>query len=249
MTLDEFQEMLRIPYVELQFHGANSQTLDAMDSKEYFTLQQNYVDNDKTAATAAAVERAQALAEAAGDKFARIEYLPRSTCMDTALHHYKGITTFASSNSYDTTLFMGDLGYAINGVNSYLYHSFVAPADSLFGIRYVILKAQLSGHAQLKLLERVTVGEEVRYIYENQFSLPVGYIANETIREYAGADYAPFDNQEALYGSILGKDVDMYLPLTLEPDDGDSSIYGSSFIKSGTVTTGYLIGAVAEKGQ
>lgn len=241
--------LLLLVVVTLELLVGTGQTLDAMDSKEYFTLQENYVDNDATVATAAAVERAQAIAKEAGDEFARIEFLPRSTCMDTALHHYKGITTFASSNPYNTTLFMGDLGYAINGVNSYLYHSFVAPADSLFGIRYVILKAQISGHAQLKLLERVTVGEEVRYIYENLYALPVGYIADESIREYAGEDYAPFDNQEKLYGSILGKDVDMYLPLALEPDDGDSSIYGSSFIKSGTVTTGYYNGIVADKGQ
>ena len=241
--------LLLLAVVTLELLVGTGQTLDAMDNKEYFTLQENYVDNDATVATAAAVKRAQAIAKEEGDEFARIEYLPRSTCMDTALHHYKGITTFASSNSYNTTLFMGDLGYAINGVNSYLYHSFVAPADSLFGIKYVILKSQITGHAQLKLLERVTVGEEVRYIYENLYALPVGYAASESIRDYAGEDYAPFDNQEKLYGGILGEDVDMYLPLALEPEDSDSSIYGSSFIKSGTVTTGYFVGTVAEKGQ
>ncbi len=239
--------LLTVVTLELLFGTAN--TLDAMDSKEYFTLQQNYVDNDKTAATAAAVERAQALAEAAGDKFARIEYLPRSTCMDTALHHYKGITTFASSNSYNTTLFMGDLGYAINGVNSYLYHSFVAPADSLLGIKYVILEARMTGHAQLKLLEQVTVGEKTLYIYENRHALPVGYFADNAIRDYAGETYAPFDNQEKLYSSILGTDADIYQPLDLDPDDDESSIYGSSFIKSGTLTEGYFIGKVEEKGQ
>lgn len=241
--------LLLLAVVTLELLSGTGQTLDAMDSKEYFTLQQNYVDNDATVATAAAVKRAQAIAKEAGDEFARVEYLPRSTCMDTALHHYKGITTFASSNPYDTTLFMGDLGYAINGVNSYLYHSFVAPSDSLLGVKYVVLKAQITGHAQLKLLERVTVGEEVRYIYENLYALPVGYMADESIREYAGTDYAPFDNQETLYGSILGKDVNMYLPLTLDPDDDDSSIYNSSFIKSGTVTTGYFNGTVTDKGQ
>ncbi len=241
--------LLLLTVVTLELLVGTGRTLDAMDSKEYFTLQKNYVDNDATAATAAAVERAQALAKEAGDEFARIEYLPRSTCMDTALHHYKGITTFASSNSYNTTCFMGDLGYAINGVNSYLYHSFVAPADSLFGIKYVILKSQMTGHAQLKLLERVSVGDETRYIYENRYALPVGYVADASIGDYTGEDYAPFDNQEKLYGGILGRDVDMYLPLILEPDIDDSSIYGSSFLKSGTVDTGYFTGTVTEKGQ
>ncbi len=241
--------LLLLAVVTLELLFGTARTLDAMDSKEYFTLRENYVDNDATAATAAAVERAQAIAEAAGDKFARIEYLPRSTCMDTALHHYKGITTFASSNSYNTTLFMGDLGYAINGVNSYLYHSFVAPADSLLGIKYVILESRMRGHAQLKLLEQVTVGEKARYIYENRYALPVGYFADDAVRDYAGETYAPFENQEALYSSILGTDADIYQPLDLDPDDDESSIYGSSFIKSGTVTDGYFVGTVTDRGQ
>ncbi len=240
--------LLLLAVVTLELLVSTGRTLDVMDDKEYFTLQAHYVDNDATAATAAAVKRAQAIAKEAGDEFARIEYLPRSTCMDTALHHYKGITTFASSNSYNTTRFMGDLGYAINGVNSYLYHSFVAPADSLFGVKYVILKSQIAGHAQLKPLERVTVGDEVRYIYENLYALPVGYVAEDTIREYAGLDYEPFDNQEMLYSDILDEDVDMYLPLALEPDDNSSSIYDSSFVKSGAETVCFA-GTIVDKGQ
>ncbi len=241
--------LLLLAVVTLELLFGTASTLDAMDGKEYFTLQHNYVDNDKTAATAAAVERAQAIAEQAGDEFARIEYLPRSTCMDTALHHYKGITTFASSNSYDTTLFMGDLGYAINGVNSYLYHSFVAPSDSLLGLKYIILDFSISGHSQLKLVDSLAVGEEARYIYENTSALPVGYYATDAIRDYAGEDYAPFDNQELLYSGILGMDAELYYPLDLEPGDGDSSIYGSSFLKSGLITEGHFSGMVEERGQ
>ncbi len=241
--------LLLLAVVSLELLFGTARTLDAMDSKEYFTLQQNYVDNDATAATAAAVERAQAIAEQAGDKFARIEYLPRSTCMDTALHHYKGITTFASSNSYDTTLFMGDLGYAINGVNSYLYHSFVAPSDSLLGIKYVILNFSLSNHSQLKLVDSLAVGGESRYIYENTTALPVGYYATDAIGGYVGEKYKPFDNQEQLYGGILGDDADIYYPLFLTSEDDASSIYGSSFVKNSADTMGSFYGLVEEKGQ
>ncbi len=241
--------LLLLGVVTLELLFGTSSTLDTMDGNEYFTLQQNYVDNDKTAATAVAVERAQAIAEQVGDEFARIEYLPRSTCMDTALHHYKGITTFASSNSYDTTLFMGDLGYAINGVNSYLYHSFVAPSDSLLGLKYIILDFSVSGHSQLKLIDSLAVGEEERYIYENTTALPVGYYATDAIRDYAGADYAPFDNQELLYSGILGAEAEIYYPLDLEPEDDNSSIYGSSFVKSGQITEGYYSGVIDQRGQ
>jgi hypothetical protein len=80
-------------------------------------------------------------------------------------------------------------------------------------------------------------------------ALPVGYYATEAVRDYVGADYAPFDNQELLYSSILGKDAEIYYPLDLEPEDDDSSIYGSSFVKSGVVTEGSFSGTIEERGQ
>ncbi len=241
--------LLLLVVVTLELLFGTARTLDVMDSKEYFTLQQNYVDNDATAATAAAIERAQAIAEQAGDEFARIEYLPRSTCMDTALHHYKGITTFASSNPYNTTLFMGDFGYAINGVNSYLYRSFVAPSDSLLGIKYVILNFSLSNHRQLKLVDSLAVGSESRYIYENTTTLPVGYYATEYIYDYAGRDYAPFDNQELFYCALIGDEADVYYPLTLAIEDEKSSIRGSAFTKSSAIETGEFYSWVEEQGR
>ncbi len=240
--------LLLLVVVTAELLVGSGATLLRMDKNEVFTLQQNYVDNDATAATAAAVERAQEISAAAGDGFARIEYLPRSTCMDTALHHYRGITTFASSNPYLTTVFMGDLGYAINGVNSYLYHSFVAPADSLLGLKYIILDFSMSGHSQLKQIDSVKVGEEERFIYENTAALPVGYFA-AALGDYKSESYAPFANHEALYSAILGEETALYTPLIFEAA-GDSSIYADgAFVKSGTSSVGYFTGAVEAEGQ
>ncbi len=241
--------MLLLTLVTVELFAATPATLDTMDGNEYFTLQENYVDNDATAATAAAIKRAQAISEKADDGFARIEYLPRSTCMDTALHHYNGITTFASSNSYYTTLFMGDLGYAINGVNSYLYHSFVAPVDSLLGVKYVVLDFKMTGHTQLKLIDSVTVGNQSRYIYENTDALPLGYFASNKIAEYAGIDYAPFDSQEALYAAIIGDVADIYTPLDFTVDNMSSSIYGSGFMKDSAVDSEVFTATVTERAQ
>ncbi len=219
-------------------------TMDKLDGNEYFTLRKNYVANDATQADAEAVKRAQEIAEKAGDKFARIEYLPRNTCVDPALHHYKGLTTFASSNPHTTTLFMGDIGYAINGVNSYLYHSFVAPSDSLLGLKYIILDFKLSNNAHLKFLESVTYKGETRYIYENTTALPVGYFADNDIRQYKGKDYSPFYNQEALYERITGYAQDIYRPLTMEPFSEGSTYNDGYFIKTGSESTEYFTGIV-----
>lgn len=207
-------------------------TLMAMNHNEYFTKHADYIDNASTAANKAAIERAQALAEKElGEDFCRLEYLPRNTCMDTARHHYPGITTFASSNPYQTTLFMGNLGYAINGVNSYLYHSFVPTVDSLLGVRYVVLAKNITGHAQLEQVDEVTVQGQTRYIYRNRLALPLGFMASEQLREYTGVEYAPFTCQEMLFSALTGQNVSLFTTMELSADSdaaqlrSDTAIY------------------------
>ena len=221
--------MLTVVCAELLLGSAD--TLATMNDNEYYTNHDSYVDNADTAADAAAVQRAQELAAAEADTagaFTRLEYLPRSTCMDTALHHYNGITTFASSNPYSTTLFMGDLGYAINGVNSYLYHSFVPAIDSLLGIRYLILEVELADHPQLELVDTVTVQEATRYIYRNDSALALGYFADDDLALYSTSDYAPFLSQQQLLDCLVGEETNIYTYLSITPV-GDSSVTGNAF--------------------
>ncbi len=230
----------------------SSATITTMNNNEYYTNHADYLDNADTAADAAAVKRAQEWAAADADTFgafSRLEYLPRSTCMDTARHHYKGITTFASSNPYQTTLFMGQLGYAINGVNSYLYHSFVAASDSLLGIHYVVLEVKLTAHPQLKLVDSVTVDGVTRYIYRNELALPVGYYAHEDILNYSGLENAPFLSQEELYGGLTGERKDIYTALPLSSDDDGATVTGSSFYKPESLSHAVFTAHVQEKGQ
>ncbi len=231
-------------------------TLMEMNSNEYFTRQADYIYDYEHTATDAALRRAEELAAAEADAegaFLRMEYLPRDTCVDTALHHYSGLTTFASSNPYLTTKFMGEIGYAINGVNSYLYRSFVAPADSLLGLRYVVLEANLSNHPQLKKVDTVTVmdpatGERyTRYIYKNLTALPVAFAASSAVRDYEGTNYAPFDSQQALYESLSGQSDVIYEPMDIQAATG-GSITDSRFQVSGSGTAQFTA-TVYESGQ
>ncbi len=216
-------------------------TLMAMNSNEYFTRHADYIYDFEHTVTDAALRRAEELSAAEADTegvFLRMEYLPRTTCVDTALHHYSGLTTFASSNPYLTTKLMGELGYAINGVNSYLYHSYVAPSDSLLGVRYVVLKVKLSSHPQLKLVDTVSLtdpdtGETYhRYIYKNRTALPVAFAVSPLVKEYEGTQYAPFDSQQALYESLSGETAAIYMPMEIESLTEGASINGSSFHKA-----------------
>ena len=226
-------------------------TLVKMNENEHFTGRAYYTAHVKHEVLDDALRRAEELAAQEGGTFSvfsRYEYLPRTTCVDTALHHYSGLTTFASSNPYLTTKFMGEIGYAVNGVNSYLYNSYVAPTDSLLGLRYVILDVKLTEHPQLTLMDSVSAanGDEIitYYVYRNELALPVGVAVSADIREYSGTKYDPFESQQALFTALTGLEDPLYQALEIEGtvDGATTSGTGISFgenggVFEGTVTT------------
>lgn len=208
-------------------------TLKTMNANEYYTSQPNYIDNVKHTVINDALRGVEELAEEEGG-FLRMEYLPRTTCVDTALHHYSGLTTFASSNPYCTTLLMGQLGYAVNGVNSYLYHSFVAPVDSLFGLQYVVLNNRISNHPQLEYIQTVSAigedGEEIAYhVYRNTTALPLGFAATAELTEFVGVQYDPFGCQQSLYTALSGLTDEIYHPLEVFTMRTGATIDGTRF--------------------
>ena len=202
-------------------------TFKALNSNEYFTSHNDYVDNDTTKVIEKTIAKAEAIGNnEANGEFYRLELLPRRTCVDTALFDYRGITTFASSNSYDTTKFMGNIGYAINGVNSYLYHSFVAPIDSLLGIRYVVLNSNISSHPQLEKVGSAEEKSENYYIYKNKYALPVGYFVQSEIKDWESSYYNPFMTQNNLFSSMTGNDNDIYNFQSVHVQSGSEDIAG-----------------------
>lgn len=244
--------------------GAGS-TFRAMNSKEYFTAHKDYVDNVKTDVIRQTVNKMEEIGDAAANgAFYRMEFLPRRTCVDTALFDYRGITVFASSNSYKATRFMGSLGYAINGVNSHLYRSFVAPSDSLLGIRYVALENNITAHPQLKQLDSVTAARPVRqqdgtvtdqtstlYIYENPYALPVGFLVRPDIKTWTYNYYSPLDSQNSLFAAMTGDTEDMYTFEQVQCTSSNASVSGthSISINAQEDETATFEATVTEKGQ
>lgn len=203
---------------EMALGGGN--TFVKLNANEYFTRHVDYVDNETTEAIRAAVQKTQELGDAAADgDFYRLEFLPRRTCVDTALFHYRGLTSFSSSNYYDTTRLLGGLGYAINGVNSHLYKSFQPFTDSLLGIRYVVLGKDEPAPAPLRHIETVTVGETSYDIYENPYALGVGYLVDEDVKDFGYTRYDPFYSQNDLFSTVTGNYSSLFTLYDIECDD------------------------------
>lgn len=208
--------------IEMTVHGGLG--LEALNGNEYYTDREQYVANNEHASNAAAVDKMVEIAEKeTNGGFYRAELLPRRTCVDTALYQYKGLTSFSSSNYYHTTRLLGAMGYADNGVNSYLYHSFVPVNDSLLGLKYLTLQADLGDHPYLEKIDSVQTNGYVQYIYRNNLALPIAYRVDEDISSFIMQPYNPFGTQEDLLGAMTGdkRTVYSFLPVTTDPDSMD----------------------------
>ena len=212
---------------ELTFNAAYG--IIQVNNNEYFTRHDDYVDNATTAAIEVAVKEAQRLGdEKYGAGTYRIEVLPRRTCVDTALFHYAGITNFASSNYYTTTKLMGGLGYAINGVNSHLYESFMPYTDSLFGIRYLVTTAGLEDHPQLTHRSTVESGDVTYYVYENADALALGYVVDSSVQSFTYSKYHPFQSMQDLFSTTNSTYMSLFDYNTVTPDTATGAESGYS---------------------
>ena len=191
-----------------------------LDQNEYMTRHEDYVDNDTTEAIRKAIAETKRIGDKQqGDDFYRMEFMPRRTCVDTALFQYRGITSFSSSNYYKTTTLLGGLGYAINGVNSHLYHSYNPFTDSLLGIRYVIVGGGEIAPEPLRYLSEVKVGDETYAIYENPYALGLGFVAHEDIKDYKFTPYDPFYSQNQLYNLLTDDYASVFTMYAIESND------------------------------
>ena len=213
--------LLAVVCFELTVHGGIA--LDTLNGNEYYTDHSSYLDNDSAAAMQAAIDTAKDIAEKENpNSFYRLEMLPRHTCVDTALYNYRGLTSFSSSNYYHTTRLLGALGFAHNGVNSYMYESFVPAVDSLLGVKYITTAEPLDS----PLLQQVgesTHADTTYRVYKNTLALPLGYRVSTSIDTFKTAAYQPFTTGENLLAAMTddSRGIYTYLPIQVAGDSTD----------------------------
>lgn len=244
--------ILLLVIVVAEMITCTNKTFLKLNSNEYFTNHGDYVDNDITKALTRAVKTMEDFGDSETDKgFYRVEFLPRRTCADTALYDYNGITIFASSNPYENTRFMGSLGYAVNGVNSYLYRAFCPVADSLMGIRYVAMNSEYQASPQLKQRQLVTCGSSTYTIYENPNALSVGYFVDSAAKSWSYNYYNAYESNNSLMKALTGnpgnaKDGNNVFSCLAVESSGEATSSGQSISFDGTAT--YNV-PVTEAGQ
>jgi len=206
-----------------------------LDSKEYYTERNNFVNDYEV--NNLAFETIESYKDTPDEMMYREELLPRKTCNDPSLYQYSGMTVFASSNRRSVTTLMGKLGYAVNGVNSYLYKNYVPVSDSILGLKYIALGHSISGHQQLVDAGAVTDSDNIytRYIYQNSAALSKAFVVSRSIINWNWEDQNPFVVQNSLLNSAVGaQDVYDLIYLQSGGTTYDESLGGYVNEESGT---------------
>lgn len=167
------------------------------------------------------------------------------TCNDPSLFNYSGMTVFASSNPKSTTTFMGKLGFAVNGVNSYLFRNYVPAVDSLFSLKYLVSESVVNDAdngavSSLNYVNTVYDSEgTTRYVYQNANALPKLFLVDDSIKSLDMEQYGTYPNpfliQNDLYRLMTGSEqiYDLSTNMAVTVGNDYASVTGNYFSYNG----------------
>ena len=134
--------------------------------------------------------------------FYRAEMTHSQTLNDSALNYYNGLTTFTSTANVQITNFTRALGFgAYSTWNRYLYEE-SSPVTNLFtGLKYLIERdGVVDGNA---CFEAIHSYNNVTLL-QNQYYLPLGFLANSSLGETQFASKCSFSFQNTLFRDATG---------------------------------------------
>ncbi len=163
------------------------------------------------------------LEKAAGkdSSFYRVEKLKRRTKNDSAWHHYAGVSIFSSTANAGFADFLAGLGCE-ESTNSYSYYGATPLTEAILSVKYV-LSSELTEDTALR---KLFTWEDSVYLYENRFTLPIGFLIPDTMESvWANTANNPFSVQNNFADlaanvsplfvpvdhSVTGNTIDIYL--------------------------------------
>lgn len=149
----------------------------------------------------AAIEAVKESLDETDDSFYRID-LMRSNMIDEATwHNLRSIGTFGSTTLGSMVTTMGRLGF-YTGANEYLYHGATPLTNSILGVKYVLVREgdfNTTSFAYKDTIEGIEV-------YENQYTLPIGFVVPSQIRDWDIRNGNQFDVQNEFAYLTTGYD-------------------------------------------
>lgn len=158
-------------------------------------------------------------ANESGAAFYRVEQMERRTKNDSAFYNFPSATQFSSLMNIDVSHFYQYVGME-GGKNFYCYNGATPLISSMLSMKYLIADSALE-ESPFRTL--VAQSGDV-YLYENTYSLPLGYIISEDAVlgfDYEGKSDLTNINSLALW---LGADTSILLPVTTTDEEGVTTL-------------------------
>ena len=154
-----------------------------------------------------------------GAAFYRVEQMERRTKNDSAFYNFPSATQFSSLMNIDVSHIYQYLGME-GGKNFYCYNGATPVFSSMLSMKYLIADSALE-ESPLRTL--VASSGDV-YLYENTYSLPLGYIVPENVVTewvYKGEGDLTNINNLAI---MLGAESSLLVPVNTTDEEGVSTL-------------------------
>lgn len=141
----------------------------------------------------------------------------RAALNEAMAHDYLGVSTYLSSQDRGAVNMLNELGYSTEGTFSTRYIAPILSSDSLLGVKYISSTSCPPGCIDVGLASvGALTGTAEKTFYMNPYALPLGYgVSDEAAGVALAVDQNPFERQNALMSALLGKDVELYKPMTV----------------------------------
>lgn len=120
----------------------------------------------------------------------RFEKVARKTKNDGAFVGYPSISTFSSVSYGNMSDFYGDLGME-QSMNAYCNNGITPLMNSLLGVKYILTTTPYDQSQLTTLYEQ----NESCYVYENHYTMSVGFMLPENMDNDWDTDYGSIENQ------------------------------------------------------
>ena len=134
----------------------------------------------------------------------RMELTSLRARMDPCWYYYNGVSTFSSMAYEKVSNMQYHLGMFGNYINSYTYHRQTPVYNAFFALDYIVDNDQGST-SQINEEYYNRLFSKGKFVaYENNYTLPIAFRANEDIEIWSHDNSNPFEVQSALFQSATG---------------------------------------------
>ena len=147
-----------------------------------------------------AVAKLKARHETAGE-FIRADVIKPLFVDEATWHNLKSVGIFGSTVRGEMVDIMGDLGF-YTGANEYLYYGATPVTNALFGVKHVYARSNDFVYADMNKIDSEKSEDDTVSIYENDYTLPIGYMVNDDMLDFETYDNGPFTVQNEMCGAM-----------------------------------------------